>query len=142
MIVILKPTEKWKLEGLKLVFSKRYASKIWRGVSEVRFKKNSTPSPWKRRKTTLSAIFCATSAWGLRSNFHTVVGIIEGSMTIFLKWRWGRKTAGWSRCWNCVFRRRANKCRPPMCWTVYVLNNLDYNNEKIRIELIRIRNES
>ena len=28
-----------KAEGLKSVFSKRYASKIWGGVSEVRFKK-------------------------------------------------------------------------------------------------------
>ena len=36
-----------------------------RGVSQVRFKKNSTPSPWKHRKTTSSAIFCATGAWGL-----------------------------------------------------------------------------
>ena len=29
------------------------------------FKKNSTPSPWKRQKTTSSAIFRATGAWGL-----------------------------------------------------------------------------
>ena len=28
-------------------------------------KKNSTPSPWKCRKTTSSAFFCATGAWGL-----------------------------------------------------------------------------
>ena len=34
------------------------------GVSEVRFKKNSTPSPWKRRKTNSSAIFCGTGALG------------------------------------------------------------------------------
>ena len=34
----IKTHLKWKLEGLKLVFSKRCASKIW-GVSEVRFKK-------------------------------------------------------------------------------------------------------
>ena len=33
-----------------------------RGVSEVRLKKNSTPSPWKHRKATSSAIFCATGA--------------------------------------------------------------------------------
>ena len=39
-------------------------SKNLMGVSEVRIK-NSTPSPRKRRKTTSSAIFCATSAWGL-----------------------------------------------------------------------------
>ena len=32
------------------------------GVSEVQLKKNSTPSPWKRRKTTSFAIFCATGA--------------------------------------------------------------------------------
>ena len=31
--------------------------------------KNLTPSPWKRRKTTLSAIFCATGAWGLTFRF-------------------------------------------------------------------------
>ena len=36
-----------------------------RAVSEVRFKKKSTPSPWKRQKTTTSAIVCATGAWGL-----------------------------------------------------------------------------
>ena len=36
------------------------------GFSEVRLKK-STPSPWKRRKTTSSATFCATGAWGLRT---------------------------------------------------------------------------
>ena len=28
--------------------------------------KKSTPSPWKRRKTTSSAISCATGVWGLR----------------------------------------------------------------------------
>ena len=44
-------------------------NKILRGVSEVRFKKNSTPSPWKRRKTS-SAIFCATGALGLNDRFH------------------------------------------------------------------------
>ena len=54
----------WK--GLKIVSSRRCASKIWMGVSEVRFKKNSTPSPWKYRKTTTSALFCATGAWGLK----------------------------------------------------------------------------
>ena len=36
-----------------------------RGVSEVRFEKNWTPSLLKRRKTTLSATFCATGVWGL-----------------------------------------------------------------------------
>ena len=61
----MKLTEKGNLEGLKSVFSKRCASKIWWGVSEVRFKKNSTPSPWKRQKTTSSAVFCATGVWGL-----------------------------------------------------------------------------
>ena len=61
----IKPTENRNLEGLKLVFSKRCASKIWWGVSEVRLKKYSNPSPWKRRKTTSSAVFCATGAWGL-----------------------------------------------------------------------------
>ena len=36
----IKPTEKWKPEELKFVFSKRCASKIWGGgVSEVRFKR-------------------------------------------------------------------------------------------------------
>ena len=60
-----KPTEKWKLERLRLVFSKRRASKIWGRISDVRFKKNSTPSPWKRRKTSQSAIFCTTGVWGL-----------------------------------------------------------------------------
>ena len=61
----LKPTQKLNLESLKSIVSKRCASKIWFGVSEVRFKKNSTPSPWKCRKTTSSAIFCATGARGL-----------------------------------------------------------------------------
>ena len=36
-----------------------------REVSEVRLKKNSTPSSSKRRKTISSTIFCATGAWGL-----------------------------------------------------------------------------
>ena len=36
----IKPTEKWSLKGLKSVFSKKCASKIWGGgVSEVRLKK-------------------------------------------------------------------------------------------------------
>ena len=35
----IKPTEKWNLEGLKSVDSKRCASKIWWGVRDVRFKK-------------------------------------------------------------------------------------------------------
>ena len=35
------------------------------GVSEVRIKKNSTPSPWKRRKTTSSATF-----WRLSVNYN------------------------------------------------------------------------
>ena len=35
----IKTTEKWNLEGLKSVFSKRCASKIWGEVSEVRLKK-------------------------------------------------------------------------------------------------------
>ena len=59
----IKPTEKWKLEGLKLVFSKRCASKIWGGSP---IKKNSAPSPWKGRKTTSSATFCTTGVCGLR----------------------------------------------------------------------------
>ena len=29
-----------------------------RGVIEVQLQKNSTPSPWKRRKTSSSAVFC------------------------------------------------------------------------------------
>ena len=29
--------------------------------------KNSTPSPWKRRKTSSSATFCATGVWGLKN---------------------------------------------------------------------------
>ena len=61
----IKHTKNWKLEGLKLAFAKRCASKIWREGS-VRFdlKKNSTPSPWKRRKKISSATFCATGVWG------------------------------------------------------------------------------
>ena len=39
-----------KAEGLKLVFSKKMRNKNLRGVSEVRFEKKSTSSPWKRRK--------------------------------------------------------------------------------------------
>ena len=37
---------------------------IFSSISFVRFKK-STSSAWKRRKTTSTAIFCATGAWGL-----------------------------------------------------------------------------
>ena len=59
----------WNLEGLKSIFSKRCASKSERGQWGP-IKKNSTPSPWKRRKTTSSAIFCATSAWGLTVLFN------------------------------------------------------------------------
>ena len=56
----------WLKTGLKSLFSRRCASKIWGGVSEVRFKKNSTLSPWKRRKNNSSATFCATGVWGLK----------------------------------------------------------------------------
>ena len=38
-------------------------------------KKNSTPSPWKRRKPTSSATFCATGVWGLTSFFMSLVYI-------------------------------------------------------------------
>ena len=57
--------EIWK--GLNLFFPKDLHQKS-EGVNEVRFKKNSTPSPWKRRKTTSSATLCATGVWGL--NFY------------------------------------------------------------------------
>ena len=33
--------------------------------------KNSTSSPWKCRKTTSSAVFCATGAWVLRNEFFS-----------------------------------------------------------------------
>ena len=45
-------------------------------------KKNSTPSPWKRRKTTSSATFYATGAWGLSNfflNFHRISWTIRTS---------------------------------------------------------------
>ena len=61
----IKPSEKWNLEGLKSVFSKRCASKILGGQWGP-ILKNSSPSPWKLRKTTSSAIFCTTGAWGFK----------------------------------------------------------------------------
>ena len=98
----MKPTEKWNLKGLKSVFSERFASKIWGGVSEVQLKENSTPSPWKRRKTTSSAIFCATSAWGL--NFHQKLKYLYFE-TLFTHPSWKNLkpfVGGSSACENCV----------------------------------------
>ena len=83
----IKPNEKWNLEGLKSVVSKRCASKIWWGVSEVRSKKNSTPSPWKRLKNTSSATFCATSAWGLRP-FTLNLHFLTYFCICYLEWHW------------------------------------------------------
>ena len=53
--------EIWK--GLNWYFPK---DAIWRGSVRSDLK-NSTPSPWKRWKTTSSATFCATGVWGLRN---------------------------------------------------------------------------
>ena len=56
-------------------------NKIWKGLNRYfpkaahlkseegqwgPIKKNSTPSPWKRRKTISSAFFCASGAWWLK----------------------------------------------------------------------------
>ena len=51
-----------KAEKAEIGIFQKIRIKNLRGVSVVRLKKNSTPSPWKRRKTTSSAIFCATGA--------------------------------------------------------------------------------
>ena len=50
-----------------------------RGVIKVPLKKNPTPSPKKRRKTTSLATFCATGVWGLsyRSNFSTIHLVLD-----------------------------------------------------------------
>ena len=42
------------MKGLNLYFQQDVHQISEVGVSEVRFKKNSTPSPWKHRKTTSS----------------------------------------------------------------------------------------
>ena len=60
----IKPTVKWKLEGLKLVSFKWCTSKIL-GGQRGSILKNSTSSPMKRLKTTSSATFCATGVWEL-----------------------------------------------------------------------------
>ena len=59
----------WKMKAGRAqigIFQKMRIKNRW-GASEVRFKKNSTSSPWKGRKTTSSATFCATGVWGLTS---------------------------------------------------------------------------
>ena len=96
----IKSTEKWRLKGLKLLFSKRCASKIWWGVSEVRLKKSSTFSLWKRRKTTSSAIFCATGVWGLktgRQNLKLTLGVriylVFQTETVFIFLRFANRRA-------------------------------------------------
>ena len=64
--------------GLKSVFSKKYDSKIWgRVVSKVSFKKLET-LPWKRRKTTSSAIFFATGDWKLIIKIKKI--ILDGNV--------------------------------------------------------------
>ena len=55
--------ENWK--GLNRYFSKDTHQKSNEGSVRSDLTKNSTPSPWKCRKTTLSAIFRATGARGL-----------------------------------------------------------------------------
>ena len=67
MSVIEKPAEKWKLEGVKLVFFKRCASKIWGRVSDVRFKKTRLLHIGNVEKTS-SATFCVRVLWGLTAN--------------------------------------------------------------------------
>ena len=88
--LVIKPTKKWNLEGLKSVFSKWCASKIWGEVSEVRFKKNSTL--WKRRKTTASAIFWSTGAWGLSKKFQRK---IKGKTYISWEGQQRKIRSGW-----------------------------------------------
>ena len=66
-------------EGLKFVFSKRRASKIWGGGQWGPILKNSTPSPRKRRKTPSSATFRATDAWGLTQSIRPIL-IIKKSV--------------------------------------------------------------
>ena len=57
-------------------------------TQKVRFKKNSTSSPWKRRKTSPSAIFCATGAWGLRHLLIEWFKPIKGFSGICVRFRW------------------------------------------------------
>ena len=55
--------EIWK--GLNRYFQKDAHQKS-EGGSEVRFKKNLNPSPWKRRKTTSYAIFAQRAPEGYK----------------------------------------------------------------------------
>ena len=57
----------WKIKAgrAKIGIFQKMRNKNLMGGQWGTILKNSTPSPWKRRITTSSAIFCATGAWGL-----------------------------------------------------------------------------
>ena len=50
-----------------------------RGAQWGSIKKNSTPSPWKRRKTTSSAIINATGVWGLITYYRLPLNFFRSS---------------------------------------------------------------
>ena len=69
-------------KGLNRYFPK-YAHQKYDEGSVRSDLKNSTPSPWKRRKTTSSAFFCATGAWLLKTEFNEFEQIQNYQIQIF-----------------------------------------------------------
>ena len=58
---------KKKLWNYKIGIFQKMRIKNLRGGQWGPILKNSTPSPWKPRKTSSSAVFCAKGVWGLNS---------------------------------------------------------------------------
>ena len=67
------PLENGIWKGFNSYFQKMRIKNVWREEGSVRFDlKKLNSFTWKRRKTTLSALSCATGAWGLKTGWKNV----------------------------------------------------------------------
>ena len=86
----------------KNMWLNRCASKIW-GRSVRSYLKNSTPSPWKCRKSTSSTTFCATGVWGLIKLCNRELGSFEFILSFFDNFNHYEDVFNFvSFCWNSL----------------------------------------
>ena len=120
---------------VKSVFSKRCASKIWGGSVRSDLK-NSTPSPWKRRKNNSSAIFCATGAWRLSR-----LALINW-YSLFFQIPWKRGCPNWFTGWPywltyCTFDVAATFC----CSTTGLMFCVRSWNRENKMKILKTNNK-